>query len=179
MTVYVDELRRYPWGPACLRAGACHLAADTEEELHAFAARIGMRRAWFQPRSSPHYDLTGSRRAAALEAGAMFVPAKRQARYRLARSAGATTKTLEEWVAPWTRSRVESYVDPCPACDGLDRGCARCGGCGDVHGTYEVCSVCEAEIVTCGWCSAPACACGSACGCADQVSKEEEEGTGT
>lgn len=44
MTVRVDELVVYPnaWGP--FRAGSCHLTADTEEELHAFAAKLGMKR---------------------------------------------------------------------------------------------------------------------------------------
>lgn len=38
-----------------------HLAStETVEELHAFAARIGLRRAWFQDHRIPHYDLTTS-----------------------------------------------------------------------------------------------------------------------
>lgn len=49
------------------------MLADTVEELHAFAARIGLRRAWFQPESSPHYDLNAGRHAAALAAGAKLV----------------------------------------------------------------------------------------------------------
>jgi hypothetical protein len=46
--------------------------ADTKEELHAFALRIGLKRQWFQdaPRLW-HYDLTASRRVAALKAGAL------------------------------------------------------------------------------------------------------------
>ena len=44
------------------------------EELHQFAERIGMKRAWFQPhRVAPHYDLTPRRRAQALLAGAVEV----------------------------------------------------------------------------------------------------------
>jgi hypothetical protein len=52
----------------------CHLWCDSgeEEKLHAFARRIGMRRAWFQnKRDFPHYDLVPSRRAAAVAAGAI------------------------------------------------------------------------------------------------------------
>ena len=75
MTVYVDDLRpvvnpskgwRWP--------ESCHLWADTVEELHTFAGRIGMRRAWFQGhhKSFPHYDLTERRRIAALQAGATY-----------------------------------------------------------------------------------------------------------
>lgn len=69
MAVYVDGLREWGW-----RLGkSCHLIADTEEELHAFAARIGLRRAWAQGSRSgiPHYDLTVSRRERAIAAGAV------------------------------------------------------------------------------------------------------------
>ena len=46
------------------------VSLDTEE-LHAFAARIGLRRSWFQPDPlHPHYDLMGGRRQAAIQAGA-------------------------------------------------------------------------------------------------------------
>ncbi len=65
--VYVDALRDYGW-----RLGkSCHLVADSDDELHAFAARVGMKRAWFQPKSTPHYDLTASRRAKAVALGAV------------------------------------------------------------------------------------------------------------
>lgn len=68
MTVYVDELR--VWGK--WRYGkSCHLTADVLDELHAFAASLGMRRSWFQDRSEyPHYDLTANRRAQAVAMGA-------------------------------------------------------------------------------------------------------------
>ncbi len=37
-----------------------HMIADTEEELHAFAASIGLRREWYQTKRKgrEHYDLT-------------------------------------------------------------------------------------------------------------------------
>ncbi len=72
MSVYVDRLlacvpsRRWPF------VRSCHLFADTVEELHQFAAGIGLRRCWFQnKRSLPHYDLNGARREAAIRAGAI------------------------------------------------------------------------------------------------------------
>lgn len=67
MPVYVDKLRDWGWklGPSC------HLIADTNEELHEFAAKLGMRRAWFQTDGDPHYDLTASKRAAAVRLGAV------------------------------------------------------------------------------------------------------------
>lgn len=85
MTVTVDEL--VVWSHAkhrCFKDGSSHLMADTLEELHAFAARLGLRRTWFQPRSSPHYDLSPAKRARALELGAVFVPAREQALKRIA-----------------------------------------------------------------------------------------------
>lgn len=85
MSVYVDELKRWPTKIRCFQTGSCHLTADTLEELHALAKRIGLRREWFQARSCvPHYDLTASKREAALAAGAVFVPARTQARARRA-----------------------------------------------------------------------------------------------
>lgn len=85
VTVFVDELRH--WAPThirCFRSGSCHLTATSSEELHEFATRIGLRRAWFQDGPTPHYDLTARRRTAALREGAVFVPAKEQVRERLA-----------------------------------------------------------------------------------------------
>jgi hypothetical protein len=84
VTVYVDELRVWPTSIRCFKAGSCHLTADSVEELHAFAAAIGLRLEWFQDGRIPHYDLTESRRTRALELGASFVPAKEQARRRIA-----------------------------------------------------------------------------------------------
>jgi len=67
MSVYVDQLADHGW-----RLGkSCHMIADTLEELHAMAERIGMKRAWFQPKSFPHYDLVASRRKRAIAAGAI------------------------------------------------------------------------------------------------------------
>lgn len=68
MAVYIDKLRNWGWkhGPSC------HLYADSNEELHAFAARLGLKREWFQPSSSgPHYDITASKRRLAVTLGAI------------------------------------------------------------------------------------------------------------
>lgn len=49
----------------------CHLVADSLPELHQFAAKLGLRQAWFQARSVyPHYDVTLSVRDKALGMGA-------------------------------------------------------------------------------------------------------------
>lgn len=74
MSVYVDPLLKYPTKIRCFKSGSCHLLADTLEELHEFADRLGLRREWFQnhPRW-PHYDLTRNKRALAVRLGATEV----------------------------------------------------------------------------------------------------------
>jgi uncharacterized protein DUF4031 len=71
MAVYVDWLVAWGWKLHGRTVKSCHLFADTLEELHAFAETIGMKRAWFQNGSAPHYDLTPGRREAAVKAGAV------------------------------------------------------------------------------------------------------------
>lgn len=73
MPVYVDQLFT---APAVARKNwrygkSCHLIADSIDELKTFALSIGMRAEWFQPESSPHFDLTEGRRAAAIRSGAI------------------------------------------------------------------------------------------------------------
>lgn len=50
----------------------CHLWSDGDtEELHTFAASIGLRREWFQDRVGfPHYDISLSKRQQAIKRGA-------------------------------------------------------------------------------------------------------------
>src|ERR687890_1625575 len=74
MAVYIDDaFVAGDWGRW---TGGGHLQADTAEELHAFASRLGLARAWFQCKPGrpehDHYDLTreGRRRAIALGAAA-------------------------------------------------------------------------------------------------------------
>ncbi|MGH7131000.1 MAG: DUF4031 domain-containing protein [Phycisphaerales bacterium] len=74
MSVYVDPLlpwvkcRRWPYDEVS------HMFADTLEELHAMADRLGFRRSWFQNKPHlPHYDLTSGKRAQAVAYGAVQV----------------------------------------------------------------------------------------------------------
>ncbi len=75
MSVYVDKIMptitnanwRYP--------KSCHLVADSLDELHEFAARLGMKRSWFQDKNGnlPHYDLTVNKRKQAVRLGAVEI----------------------------------------------------------------------------------------------------------
>ena len=59
-----------------------HLYADTLDELHAFAKRLGLRREWFQNRKNlPHYDLNSSRRKVAVSLGAIETTRKHLVEY--------------------------------------------------------------------------------------------------
>lgn len=66
--IYVDEAVQYEGK----RYKMCHMLSDDSlEELHAMADKIGLKRSWFQRHSSPHYDLTESKRALAISMGAV------------------------------------------------------------------------------------------------------------
>ena len=71
MGVYVDQLFKTPKSTQWPYQQACHLVADTLEELHDFAVnKLGMRRSWFQDGRLAHYDLTANMRKKALARGA-------------------------------------------------------------------------------------------------------------
>ena len=76
MPVYVDPLFATEPSECWPYSYACHLTADTPDELHTFAQeQLGLQRAWYQPHpSNPaccHYDLTANKRRQALRAGAI------------------------------------------------------------------------------------------------------------
>lgn len=72
MAVYVDEAVFKRWG---LRW--CHLTADDTEELHAFAALLGVERSRFHAKPgrpwADHYDLTEHKRRQAVSRGAIEI----------------------------------------------------------------------------------------------------------
>ena len=71
--MYVDAVRSYP-GAGLRFTEFCHLLADTREELHAMADRIGMPRRFFQDHPWRwHYDLPEHVREVAVELGAVEV----------------------------------------------------------------------------------------------------------
>jgi hypothetical protein len=80
VTVYVDRAQ-IPARAGRHHARWSHLTADTEDELHAFAAGLGLRWSYFQP-GKPlggrppvawHYDVTEGKRLQALRLGAQEI----------------------------------------------------------------------------------------------------------
>lgn len=75
MTVYVDDLfTAVPHTAQARRHGNqwCHMIADGDlTELHQMAARIGLKKSYFQHCSIPHYDLTPAMRQRAIQNGAI------------------------------------------------------------------------------------------------------------
>lgn len=90
MAVYVDE-------PIWERGGLmwCHLTADADEELHAFAAGLGLRRSRFQSKPgrpwTDHYDITEHKRRRAVAGGAVEITT-REAGVQLARKRQAARR---------------------------------------------------------------------------------------
>lgn len=85
MALYVDDVR-HPFR----RMVMCHMWADTVEELHEAAQKLGLRRAWFQcpPKASwEHYDISLGVKAKAITMGAILTdkygPSEHTARLRL------------------------------------------------------------------------------------------------
>ncbi|MCK4121385.1 DUF4031 domain-containing protein [Ralstonia pseudosolanacearum] len=70
MSVYVDDMAA-PYG----RMLMFHMVADTDDELHAMADKIGVARRWHQKAGTPHshYDICKAKRALAVAHGAVEV----------------------------------------------------------------------------------------------------------
>jgi predicted kinase len=103
MAILVDELREYP-GVRLPFDCWCHMTTDGSfEELHAFAARLGLRRAWFQ---RDHYDLPPHGRAAAVALGAEEVSTA-ELLHRMAGPRGdrARRRALSPDGVTWLRGR--------------------------------------------------------------------------
>lgn len=72
MSVYVDN-----YCAAYRGMKMSHLAADSLDELHEMAERLGLRREWFQDKNLPHYDVCKSKRALAIKLGAKEVSSRK------------------------------------------------------------------------------------------------------
>ncbi len=79
MPVYVDDMYLYPMGRFG-RMKMSHMVADTIEELHAMADKIGVARKWVQKehlgKGWVHYDIAMEKRTKAIEHGAIPITMK-------------------------------------------------------------------------------------------------------
>lgn len=84
MAIYVDPIFDHP-GPNGHRRWS-HMGTDDRSEkglaeLHALAAKIGLRRAWYQDKPThKHYDVTPPKRALAVRFGAVEVSQREYAK---------------------------------------------------------------------------------------------------
>ena len=121
MTVYVDDMHLSEMGQFG-RMKMCHMIADTDEELHAMAARIGVARRWFQKPGtwSRHYDIAMSKRALAVAAGAVEVTMRQAsamcAHRRINGSLGEPQASLE-----WRRAVIARNQSAASASNGLNK----------------------------------------------------------
>lgn len=81
MAVYVDDVF-IPYGFMKM----CHMMADTVDELHGMADRIGVERRHFQDGRHPHYDVCMAKRKLALGFGAIPTTSKGLVRMSLERA---------------------------------------------------------------------------------------------
>lgn len=112
MTVYVDDMRA-PFG----RLIMCHMLADTDDELHAMADRIGVARRWWQSpakTSGSHYDIAMSKRALAVAAGAVEITLRQASAMNVRRRVtGQLGHPEEAW--EWLRNhRADARAKKCP-----------------------------------------------------------------
>lgn len=73
MAVYVDTLREWGWRMYGRTVASCHMIADTPAELHSLASMLGLkfRHRQVSALGDLHYDLTPTRRAKAVQLGAV------------------------------------------------------------------------------------------------------------
>jgi hypothetical protein len=97
MVCYVDDMYLYPMGQF-QRGGRIykmsHMIADTEDELHKMADRIGVVRKWYQ---GDHYDVTMTKRTLAIAAGAVPITIRQLSLKAMAKRR-AKAKTMENVV---------------------------------------------------------------------------------
>ena len=141
MAVYVDDMYKYQMGQY-RRMKMSHMIADTEEELHQMADKIGVARRWYQ---GDHYDICMSKRALAVQFGAKEIPIRELSRMaigkrRVKNNRALLLAKLREYLAekrrenavenvmktlvhivPWKekhKGKTVSEIVECPICDG-------------------------------------------------------------
>lgn len=103
MTVYVDDMYTVAMGRFG-RMKMSHMIADTDDELHAMAAKIGVARKWFQ---RDHYDIAMSKRETAISLGARAITMRQLAYMSMNRRNGYPMGTPETCEAIAKQRRAE------------------------------------------------------------------------
>jgi arsenate reductase-like glutaredoxin family protein len=93
MTVYVDEAK-HAYG----RMLMCHMMADSTDELLAMADKIGVARKWLQKPGTAyeHFDISKTKRAAAVALGAVEATSRDLGRIILERKKTAARAELDK-----------------------------------------------------------------------------------
>jgi hypothetical protein len=84
-----------------------HLAADSLEELHAFAQRVGIKRCWFHRGRFAHYDVTSQERERALACGACALTRRELVARMLAGHAGVVSTSTRQ-----ARRQRDAKIEP-------------------------------------------------------------------
>lgn len=110
MAVYVDDMRA-EYG----RMIMCHMIASTEDELHTMADKIGVARKWHQkpPKHTSHYDIALSKKALAIEYGAIEITwkqAMQMTKQRDITGIMGTPQEAEVWYRQYRESKKNKPV---------------------------------------------------------------------
>jgi NRPS condensation-like uncharacterized protein len=94
VSVYVDDMEA-PFG----RMKMCHMVADSTEELLAMVDRIGVQRKWIQKvgTNREHFDIALSKKALAVQAGAVAITLRQLAEATNKRSGPNEALNLGPW----------------------------------------------------------------------------------
>lgn len=107
MTVYIDDMYRYAIGQF-RGMQMSHMIADSATELHAVAARIGMKREWYQ---GDHYDVPLTRRDQAIAVGAVVITYRQCGMMRrrlIVEGRCGRPEEASAWYAGWLAQRKET-----------------------------------------------------------------------
>lgn len=122
MTVYVDDMAAEfkPKHRPGRTYVMCHIIADTDAELFAMADRIGVARRWHQ---GDHFDITKSKRALAIAAGARAITLRQLAHMAMHRRRGRPLGTPEQAQAEIDAAHRAAGIQPAGAAQSqLDLG---------------------------------------------------------
>jgi hypothetical protein len=103
LTIFVDDMYLYEMGQFKRGNHLCkmsHMIGDTDEELHTFAERLGLQKAWFQLPGTykRHYDVTMTVRTEAIALGAIPIRMSEMGYLIRNRKETGSLGTLKEFV---------------------------------------------------------------------------------